>query len=145
MHRLAIVGLIVATLNAGARAQEPTASCPAGTQGKSKCGQACKLMRDAAIEVTNTKDGVIVKITSKDAEAVKKIQACWAGKAAKMAAANAGETAKPKKCGSKSACGGCAGKKAAKTAKTGTWEPETIEVPKAHAPHGGHSHGGHSH
>ncbi len=37
-----------------------------------------KAMKDAKIEVTNTDNGVIVKVTSDNPEAVKLIQECWA-------------------------------------------------------------------
>ncbi len=29
--------------------------------------------------------------------------------------------------------------------KAENWEPETVEAPKEHAPHGGHDHSGHDH
>ncbi len=40
----------------------------------------CKPIKDAKTEVTNTDNGVIVKVTSNDPKVVKLIQECWAKK-----------------------------------------------------------------
>ncbi len=66
----------------------------------------CKLMKDAKTEVTNTDNGVIVKVTSDDPEVVKLIQECWANRTACKAARSAGSEKTPAICGSKKKNGG---------------------------------------
>ena len=46
------------------------------------CVRYCKVMCNANVEVTNTDNGVVVKMTAANPEDVKKIQECWANRAA---------------------------------------------------------------
>ncbi len=72
----------------------------------------CKVMRNATVEVTNTDNGVVVKMTAAKPEDVKKIQECWAKKAACKAARSAGAEKASDTCESKKKSGTCPSTKA---------------------------------
>ena len=72
----------------------------------------CKVACNATVEVTNTDDGVVVKMTAATPENVKKIQECWAKRAACRAARSDGSEKAAAASGSSTKCGGCPSMKA---------------------------------
>ena len=88
--------------------------CDKSAGGDQAWARKCKVKCNANVEVTNTDDGVVVKMTATDPEDVKKIQECWAKRAASKAARSDGSEKAAAAC----LCGGCA-----KTAKP---EPEKV-------------------
>ena len=69
-------------------------------------------MCSANVEVTNTDNGVVVKMTATDPEDVKKIQECWAKRAACKAARSDGGEKASATCDSKKKSGICPSRKA---------------------------------
>ena len=77
------------------------------------CVNYCKVMCSTAkVEVTNTENGVVVKMTAAKPEDVKKIQECWANRAACKATRSAGGEKAPATCGSTKKGGTCPSVKA---------------------------------
>ena len=112
MEKLIGTGLISLFVALAVQAGDSQPDCPLAKGGE-PCVQACKLMREATLEVTSIDNGVMVKITSDDSDKAKQIQACWTARAAKKDAAQAEGQAAPAPCGSAGrSCGGCPGKKA---------------------------------
>ena len=87
-------------------------ACGRDARDAQACVRHCKVMCNATAEVTNTDNGVVVKVTAANPEDVKKIQECWANRAACKAARGAGSEKAPATCGSKKKGGGCPSMKA---------------------------------
>jgi len=86
--------------------------CGKGSGDAQACASSCKVACNATVEVTNTDNGVVVKMTAANPEDVKKIQECWANRADCKAARSAGSEKAPATCGSKKKGGTCPSMKA---------------------------------
>ncbi len=97
MKKLLVSGLLLEALSAASVLM--VYACP-----EKKCGsdkklspareRYCELMKGAKAEVTNSDNGVIVKVTSDDPEVVKLIQECWAKKQKGLCATSKSSTSK---------------------------------------------------
>lgn len=106
--RIGMLSAILAVTFAVAVQAEEKKECGTSTPATQACMNRDKAMCSTAkIEVTNTEDGVIVKIATANPEHVKKIQTCWANKTAckatrstanKKAQAACGSTKKDRPC-----------------------------------------------
>jgi len=85
---------------------EEKKTCGQSAGDAQACVRYCKVMCNATVEVTNTSDGVVVKMTAAEPEEVKKIQECWANRAACKAARSAATETAPATCRSRKK-GGC--------------------------------------
>ena len=126
MNKLLATGLISGIIAAGFAGSIHAGGKHAGhkhAEVKKECGksavdaQACmnyckETCSTATVEVTNTDNVVVVKMTATTPEDVKKIQECWAKRAACKAARSAGSEKAPATCGSIKKGGTCPIKKA---------------------------------
>lgn len=83
MKKVLVSGLLLVALSAASVLMVYAGSekrCGSDKKLSSSRERYCELMKDAKTEVTNTDNGVIVKVTSDDPEVVKLIQECWAKK-----------------------------------------------------------------
>ena len=119
------IGLLCGVLSVAFTLALHAGECDGRKKDIQACVRDCKVMKDAKIEVTNTDNGVVVKMTATNPEDVKKIQECWANIAACKAARGDGSEKAP-------AARGEADKS----------EPDAAKQPKAHS---GHDHSGHKH
>ena len=73
--------------------------CGKGVGAAQACVNYCKVTCSTAnVEVTNTDNGVVIKMTATNPEDIKKIQECWANRAACKAARSAGSEKKGGTC-----------------------------------------------
>jgi len=133
-------GILVAAFAVAIHAEEK--KCGKSAEAGKACVNYCKeTCRTATVEVTNTENGVVIKMTATNPDDVKKIQECWANREACRAARGDSSEKAATTCRS-------AGKSAPKVAEqpkesaTKNWAPEEVKQPKAHS---GHDHSGHKH
>ncbi len=83
MKKVLVAGLLLVALSAAFVLMvhgESGEKCGSDKKLSDSPERYCELMKGAKTEVTNTDNGVIVKVTSDDPEVVKLIQECWAKK-----------------------------------------------------------------
>lgn len=114
MNRVFATGLLTGILAVGlaiaVHAEEK--KCGKSAEAAQACVRKCKVMCNATVEVTNTDSGVVVKVTASNPDDVKKIQECWAKRAACKASRIAASEKAPAACGSTKKGGTCPGMKA---------------------------------
>ena len=93
--------------HAGHKHAEMKQECGKGAEAAQADVSACKVACNATVEVTNTDNGVVVKMTAATPEDVKKIQECWANRAACKAARSDASEKAPATCGSTKKGGTC--------------------------------------
>ncbi len=98
--------------HAGHKHAEVKKECGKSAADAQACVRKCEVMCNATVEVTNTDNGVVVKMTAATPEDVKRIQECWAKRAACKATRSQGieKAAATSESGTK--CGGCPSTKA---------------------------------
>ena len=94
--------------HAGHKHAEVKKECDKGAKDAQARASYCEVKCSSAkVEVTNTDDGVVVKMTASTPEDVKKIQECWANRAACKAARSEGSEKAAAACGSTKKGGTC--------------------------------------
>ena len=97
MKKVLVSGLLLVVLSVASVLMVYAGSekkCGSGKKLSDSRERYCELMKDAKTEVTNTDNGVMVKVTSDDPEVVKLIQECWAKKQKGLCATPKGSTSK---------------------------------------------------
>jgi len=111
MKKLLATGLLSGILAVGfalAIHAEEKKECDKSAAARQACVNCCKeTCSTASVEVNNTDNGVVVKMTAANPEDVKKIQECWANRAACKAARSAGIEKAPATCASTKKGGTC--------------------------------------
>ena len=98
--------------HAGHKHAEVKKECGKSAEAAQACVRKCEVRCNATVEVTNTDNGVVIKMTAANPEDVKKIQECWAKRAACKAAITDGSEKAPATSGGSTKCGGCPSMKA---------------------------------
>lgn len=93
--------------HAGHKHAEVKKECGKSAADAQACVRKCEVMCNATVEVTNTDNGVVVKMTATTPEDVKKIQECWANRAACKADRSDASEKAPAACGSTKKGGTC--------------------------------------
>jgi len=98
--------------HAGHKHAHEKQECGKSAEAAQACVRKCEVMCNATVEVTNTDNGVVVKVTASNPEDVKKIQECWAKRSACKAARGEVTKKAPATCGSTKKVGTCPSMKA---------------------------------